>query len=196
MLDIVSLSGANAGMGLAFGLPLHLTFFGLCALLGLLVSLFLMRRTSIMAGLERDRVLDAAVFALIAAFALSRIMLVASDPQDFVKYPLLVLGLPSLSYTAIILTAIAVALYLRRQRLPLRPVLDAWAPCVAIFFAAVSVGHFLEGTILGMPTTLPWGIYVPRLGRVHPVEIYAAAAATFLCAGLLWLLSRPHAAAA
>jgi len=66
-------------------------------------------------------------------------------------------------------------------------VLDAWAPCAALLAAVFSLGHFFEGTDAGMPTTLPWGVVTPGdtvLGRVHPVQIYAAIIAFALCAML------------
>jgi phosphatidylglycerol:prolipoprotein diacylglycerol transferase len=72
-------------------------------------------------------------------------------------------------------------------------VLDAWAPCAALLAAVLSVAHFVEGTDAGMPTSLPWGVVTPGdtvLGRVHPVQIYAAIIALGLCYGLLLLLPR------
>jgi hypothetical protein len=87
-----------------------------------------------------------------------------------------------------VLTGLMVWLWLRRKRLPVLAVLDAWAPCGALLAAVLSVAHFVEGTDAGMPTRLPWGVVTPGdtvLGRVHPVQIYSAVAWLALCLFLL-----------
>jgi phosphatidylglycerol:prolipoprotein diacylglycerol transferase len=82
-------------------------------------------------------------------------------------------------------------LWLRWKKLPLLRVMDAWAPCAMVLWAALSLGHFLEGTDAGMPTRLPWGVVTPGdsvLGKVHPVQLYALLVAVVLCVWLLKVL--------
>ena len=69
--------------------------------------------------------------------------------------------------------------------------MDAWAPCAALLAAALSLGHYFEGTDAGMPTSLPWGVQAPGIGRVHPVQLYGFAGAVVLFAVLLGMLRRP-----
>jgi len=72
-------------------------------------------------------------------------------------------------------------------------VMDAWAPCAMVLWAALSVGHFVEGTDAGMPTSLPWGVVTPGdhvLGKVHPVQMYALVVAVVLCVVLLRMLTQ------
>src|SRR4030067_240163 len=54
-----------------------------------------------------------------------------------------------------------------RQRLPLRPTLDALAPGLAAFLVALGVAHFLSGDAFGAPAyrpddqvPLPWAIHL------------------------------------
>jgi phosphatidylglycerol:prolipoprotein diacylglycerol transferase len=139
-------------------------------------------------GLSTEKVWDAGVFAVVAAFVVSRGLLVVFDLRAFLKFPLLVLALPSLTYGGMLLTALLVWAWLRWKRLRVRDVLDAWAPCAALLATVLSVAHFVEGTDAGMPTRLPWGVVTPGdtvLGRVHPVQIYAAVAALGLCGFLM-----------
>lgn len=167
---------------------LHLPVYGLFAAAGLVVALGLSQRTARFVGIPAEKLWDAGLFGMIAAFLASRLLLVVMDPQAFLRYPLLVLSLPSLTYGGMALTGILVAVYLRRKRLPLPDVLDAWAPCAALLGAVLSLGHYFEGTDAGMPTRLPWGIVTPGdtvLGRVHPVQLYALAAYLVLCVVLL-----------
>jgi phosphatidylglycerol:prolipoprotein diacylglycerol transferase len=141
--------------------------------------------------LAAEKLWDAGVLGICAAFVVSRLLLIARDPRAFAKYPLLVLALPSLTYGGMALTVIIVLGYLHWKRLALRDVLDAWVPCGALLGALLSLGHFLEGTDVGMPTRLPWGVVIPgdaAYGRVQPVQIYALVAALVLLGALLWML--------
>lgn len=174
---------------------LRLPIYGLFAAAGLIVALWLSQRTAQRIGLSSDKLWDAGVVAVIAAFASSRALLVASDLPSFLKYPLLVLALPSLTYGGMLLTGLLVFAWLRWKRMPVLDVLDAWAPCGALLAAVLNIAHFVEGTDAGMPTSLPWGVVTPGdtvLGRVHPVKIYAAIASLALC-GLLMLVVRRRA---
>jgi phosphatidylglycerol:prolipoprotein diacylglycerol transferase len=166
--------------------------FGVCTIVGLLAAFSLMRWTATMAGVAREALFDAGWFGVLAGLVFSRLLLILHEPTAFLHYPLLVLSLPSFTYVGMALTVAALLVYLRRKGLPLAKVLDAWAPCAARLAAALSIGYFIEGTHAGMPTSLPWGVLDARFGRVHPVQMYDAVAAVWLCAVLLWRLSQAH----
>ena len=167
--------------------------YGIFAAAGLIAALWFSQRTAQRVGLSPDKLWDAGVVAVIAAFVASRVLLVVSDLPSFLKYPLLVLALPSLTYGGMLLTGLLVYAWLRWKRMPVLDVLDAWVPCGALLAAVLSIAHFVEGTDAGMPTSLPWGVVTPGdtvLGRVHPVEIYAAIASLALCGFLMRMLRR------
>jgi len=168
--------------------------FGVCASVGLLASFGLMRWTAPMASLDRERLMDAGFFGLLAGFVVTRLLLVAQEPVAFLHYPMLVLSLPSFTYAGMGLTAVALAVYLRWKRMAFVQVLDAWAPCAALLAAALSVGYFIEGSHDGMPTSLPWAVNEVGVGKVHPVQMYFAVAAIWLCVVLLIQLARAHVA--
>ncbi len=170
--------------------PLWVSVYGVFAAAGLIAALLLSQRTARFAGLVAQQLWDASLFAVVAAFVISRLLLIARDPEAFLSVPFKVLALPSFTYGGMALTALAVAAYLMWKRLPVLAVLDAWAPCAALLAAALSLGHFFEGTDAGMPTRLPWGMPMPGMGRVQPVQIYAAAASLVLLAVLLRMLQR------
>jgi phosphatidylglycerol:prolipoprotein diacylglycerol transferase len=133
------------------------------------------------------------LFAVMAAFVFSRLLLIAGDVHAFVRLPLGLLALPSFTYGGMVLTVVAVGAYLRWKRLPLLKVADAWAPCAAVLAAMLSMGRFFEGTYPGMPTRLPWGVIDPGSGgsvRLHPVAIYALVASVVLLVLLMLLLKR------
>lgn len=173
--------------------PLRVPVYGLFAAVGLIAALWLSQRTARLVGLAGEQLWDAGWFAVAAAFVISRLLLIGGNLRAFLRLPLTMLSLPSFTYDGMVLTALAVVVYLRWKRLPLLRALDAWAPCAAVLAAMLSLGRFFEGTDLGMPTSLPWGTIVPgSAGLVHlqPVTIYAAAASVVLLVVLVRLLER------
>jgi phosphatidylglycerol:prolipoprotein diacylglycerol transferase len=158
-----------AGGVLRWG-PLRISPYGLCAALGLLTALWLSGRTARLRYLEPAALWDAGVFALTAAFVLSRALLVIRNHAVFLQYPLIVLSLPSFTYLGMALTAIALLVYLLQKKLPILQVLDAWAPCAALLAAFLELGHWLDGSDPGMP-------WLPgyRLVPVHAIGVGAAA---------------------
>jgi len=172
--------------------PLRLSVYGVFAAVGLVGALGLSLRTARLVGLEADRIWDAGLFAVMAAFVCSRLLLVVENFSAFLKMPGTLLALPSFTALGMVLTGLAVVGYLRWKKLPLLRALDAWAPCAAVVAAMLSLGKFFEGDDAGMPSRLPWAIKTPLSGgvRVHPVAMYAAIAAVVLAMGLMMLVRR------
>ncbi len=171
---------------------LTLPTFGALAALGLVAALLLSERTAGLANLSPQKLWDAGIFAVLAAFVLSRLILIVTFWKTFRAFPVLVLAVPSLTPTGLTLTLAATAAWLYFHRIPILAALDAWAPCGALVWAALALGHFAEGSDPGMPTTLPWGL-PPMLGeptRLHPVALYVAVAALLLEVASLQLLRR------
>jgi phosphatidylglycerol:prolipoprotein diacylglycerol transferase len=172
---------------------LLLPTFGVLAAVGLMAALTLSLRTAATVSLNPEAVWNAGLFAILSAFVLSRLLLVATNLHSFLQYPILLLMVPSLTATGILLTAIVTLVYLRLRHLPLLPTLDAWSPCATLAWAFLALGHLAEGSDAGLPTTLPWGIRIPPDPiRLHPVALYAALAAVLLTLALLRQLARPH----
>jgi phosphatidylglycerol:prolipoprotein diacylglycerol transferase len=185
---------------------LHIPIFGVVAAIGLMAALALCQRTARYASLDPTALWDAGLTGMIAAFVISRLLLIVFNFHSFLTYPVLLMAVPSLTSTGILLTAAFMVLYLRRKRLPLLAVLDASAPCAALIWAFVNLGRIAEGTKDGMPSTLPWAIaagmpspmpgsmpgsmYSAMHAGVHPVELYTVLVALALCALLFSLLRR------
>ncbi len=176
---------------------LHLGFFtlptfGALAAIGLIAGLTLSLYTAAKLGLDREKVWSAGLFTILAAFVLSRLLLVIVNLRDFLTYLILLVMVPSLTAAGLALTIIATILYLRFRGLPALRTLDAWAPCATLVWAFLALGHFAEGSDPGLPTRVPWGIAIPPSAlRLHPIALYAAIAAILITFGLLRYLS-PH----
>lgn len=174
---------------------LHLGFltlptFGVLTAIGLMLALSLSLRTAAVVGVKPDLLWNAGLFTLLAAFVLSRTLLVLTNLQTFWAYPIILLMVPSLTPLGLLLTAFATLVYLRARSLPILASLDAWAPCGTLIWTFLALGHFAEGSDPGLPSNLPWAIAMPGTVRQHPVAIYAAIAAIGITLVLLTQLPR------
>jgi len=170
---------------------LHIGFltiptYGLLAAAGLMLALVLSLRTASVAGLSPDRIWNAGLFTLIAAFVLSRLLLIVENLHTFWAFPVLLLMVPSLTPLGLALTAVVSLIYLRTRNLDILSTLDAWAPCGTLAWAFLALGHFAEGSDPGLPSRLPWTVTLQSSSlRLHPVAIYAAIVAILLTPMLL-----------
>jgi phosphatidylglycerol:prolipoprotein diacylglycerol transferase len=176
---------------------LRIPAYALIAITGMLAALWLSLRTAPLCGLEPEQLWDAGVFAIAAAFVLSRLLglglfVVVERGQLTLSFRD-ILSFSSISYLSLLVTAIPVLLWLRWKHLPLLRAMDAWAPCGALLWSALSLADAVSGTGGGLPTRLPWGVRAASSSagtRVHPVALYSAAAALALCGTLFTLLRR------
>ena len=63
--------------------PLRLPVYGICAAVGLIAALWLSLKTARAVGLASEQVWDAGLFGVLAAFVLSRLLLIGSDVRGF-----------------------------------------------------------------------------------------------------------------
>ena len=163
--------------------------FGVLAAVGLMLALGLSERTARLAGVDPERLWDAGLFAVVAAFVLSRLLLVATNLKTFEAYPVLLLAVPSLTAAGLLMTVAATLGWLWWKQIPMLPALDAWAPCATLVWFFLALGHFAEGSDPGMPFL--YGIRPPgEATALHPVALYAAGMALALTIGLYWWLGR------
>ncbi len=175
---------------------LTLPTFGVLAAIGLMLALALSLKTARVVGVDPNKLWDAGLFAVLAAFIASRLILVATHFAAFRQFPILLLAVPSLTATGLLLTVIATFLWLSIKRIPMLPALDAWAPCATLVWAFLALGHYFEGSDPGMPTGLPWGVPMPgETTPLHPVAIYVAIIALMLTALAYATLKRASTAA-
>jgi phosphatidylglycerol:prolipoprotein diacylglycerol transferase len=178
---------------------LHIPAYAVIAIAGMLAALWLSLHTAPHSGLPPEKLWDAGIFAIVAAFVISRVMdfllfLVIEHGQNTLSFREL-LSFSSISYLSLLVTAIPVMLWLRRKHLPLLRVMDAWAPCGVLLWVSLALAELLSGSGLGLPTHLPWGIRTADASsglRVHPVAAYSALVALALCAALMHLIRRMH----
>ncbi len=171
----------------------HITLptFGLLAAVGLMAALSLALRCAPLVHLEPDTLWNTTLFAVIAAFVLSRLLLVVTNLHSFLSYPILILTLPSLTGLGLLLTGVAVVVYLRLRRLPIVAVLDAWSAPATLLWAFLALGHLAEGSDPGLPSRAPWAVRIlPDPDLQQPIGLFAALAAILFTGVLFRYLRR------
>ncbi len=162
--------------------PMRLSPYGLCAAIGVVMSMALAGRSARRVGVDPEAAWDVGLFGIACCFVVSRLLLILSDPRALLRYPVLVLSLPSLTIAGMAASSFAIGLYLWRKRLPMRSVLDVFAPAGALLASFLELGHWLDGTEVGMP------VFQRAQGLVvgfRPVSVYGIALSLGVFA-LLW----------
>jgi phosphatidylglycerol:prolipoprotein diacylglycerol transferase len=171
-----------------------ITSFGAMVALGAALGIMLLRRELMRDGVDGAKAVDAALVGVLGGLAGAKLLYVVEHWAEPLSDTLLSRGGMSWfgGLTGGVLAGLAMVAW---QRLPLMTVLAAAAPALTLGQAVGRIGCFLVGDDYGRPTTLPWGIAFPEglpptLERVHPTQLYEAAALFVLTAALVWLRRR------
>ncbi len=98
---------------------------------------------------------------------------------------------------------LALLWYAKKHQDKLWPILDMLAPAVALGQAIGRWGNYFNQELFGLPTSLPWGIYIQPEFRpaqyilaeqFHPVFLYESLALAVIFIILWQMLKRPHVA--
>ena len=166
------------------------TSFGAMVAVGALVGLWLFQREVRQSGLPASAV-DAAVAGVVGGMVGAKLLWSIEHRGEAPVLDLL-LSRGGMSWFGGFAGGIAAGLLVMVwRRLPMLAVLAAATPGLAIGQALGRVGCFLVGDDYGRPTQLPWGVAFPQglpptFVRVHPTQLYEAAALV----PLAWVLIR------
>lgn len=152
--------------------------YALLLIIAVWAGLSLAARQARRLDLDDNLVYNLGFYALLATLLGARLVYVASH---WSAYQGSLLSALSATPTALawsegaLIGGLVAVVYWSRRRLPVDVTLDAIAPGLALALAIVRLGAFLDGSALGEPTTLPWGVHLWDQVR-HPVQLYEAAA--------------------
>jgi phosphatidylglycerol---prolipoprotein diacylglyceryl transferase len=180
--------------------------YGVLVATGVVMGLWYARRQARRAGLDPIRVWDMGIYAIVAALLLAKIWLVFSDWSFYMAHPREILGLATIQsggdfYGGVIGALLVLLIYSYIYQMPLISVLDTFAAALPIGHAIGRLGCFCAGCCYGKPTTLPWGVTfsnplaariagTPLGVRLHPTELYEAAAEFVNFLILVWMGKR------
>ncbi|MFH0985750.1 MAG: prolipoprotein diacylglyceryl transferase [Candidatus Omnitrophota bacterium] len=162
----------------SFG-ALHLYSYGLCIALGVLLSLFLMKRRAMNEGFPGpEEVFDMAFVVLLWGFVGARIFYVIQNLPYYIAKPLKFFAVWEgglIFYGGAIASFVGLWLMARKKKWPLWKILDFLTPYGALTQAFGRLGCFLNGCCFGKACSLPWAVRFPELSHaVHPAQLYEA----------------------
>ena len=185
----------------SFYIPTYGVLIALAFLAGLGTTLRLARR----ADLPPDKITNLAVYCAMAGIVGAKLFMFLFNLGDYIKNPGQIFSLETLQAAGVfhggfIAALILAVLYIRKQRLPAFPTMDAFAPGIALGQAIGRLGCFAAGCCWGKECDLPWGVRfrsdfaapVPLDKPLHPVQLYESAADLIIFAILYRQFNRNH----
>lgn len=176
--------------------PLSVYAWGTMLSLAVILGVIGARRLAVRAGIEPDRILDLAIWLVIAGLLGARLFYVFFyDPEYFAAHPLAVFNPTQAGlvfYGGLIAGIAAGGWYVYRHKLSFWNLADVITPFLALGYGVVRVGCYLNGCCYGKPTEVPWGVVFPGLLEVsrHPTQLYSSGLALLIFAVTLWLFYR------
>jgi phosphatidylglycerol:prolipoprotein diacylglycerol transferase len=190
----------------------HIYYYGILITLGVIAAALLGQAEAKRRGMNSEFIWDALFWVVLAGIIGARIWHILTPPPSMIAqgittkwyllHPLDMLnirngglGIPG----AVIGGALALWIYCRRKRISFLTWADVAAPGVALAQAIGRWGNFFNQELYGLPTNLPWKIYIDPLHRVegfqnyeyfHPLFLYESLWNVINMAVLLWLARR------
>lgn len=147
----------------------------ICFLMAFMVGLLVSLREGERFGLARSALTDLALWGFISSILGGRLgfVLMEWNPALLNVREFCLLGQSGgvAFHGALFAGGLTVGLLARRSGLPFWRTGDAFAPGLAIAMLFLRIGCLLNGCDYGVPTTLPWGIFLHGLKR-HPIQLY------------------------
>jgi len=183
-------------------IPTYGALTALALIAGLAAAVHIARRL----GLDPSRIWSLCLVGILTTLIGARLLLVASYFSAFRQHPFWILGLTNIHSQWVIALSMAAGLgaamlYALAEGLPVLAVLDCLAPPAALAAGINRIGAFLAGLDYGTATASRWSvIYTSRIAalwyrtplgiRLHPVQVYDAAASLLILAIVAWWLPR------
>ncbi len=190
----------------------HIYFYGILITLGVVAAAFMGQAEAKRRGMNTEVIWDALFWVVVAGIIGARIWHILTPPLSmqeqgittmwYLTHPLDMLnirngglGIPG----AVIGGAVALWIFCRRRKISFLVWADTIVPGVALAQAIGRWGNFFNQEVYGLPTNLPWGIYIDPLHRIapyqdsnyfHPLFFYESLWNVLNMAVLLWLARR------
>lgn len=204
----------------AFNLgPLTVHWYGVMMAVAFLAGLWTASRRAPRDGISAETIYDATVWIIVGTIIGARIFYVVEYWDTLMESPMF----PSAPWTEVFMiqrgglvyyggligASLACILFVRRRKLPLWKVADAFAPSIALGYVFGRIGCLLNGCCFGKVCHLPWAIHFPNQSfawrtqfdarlvgpydpslPVHPTQIYDSLLNLGLYLVLAWLYRR------
>ncbi len=171
--------------------PLAIRWYGLLIATGVLLGTTLAHREAIRRGQDPEKLLNVIVLTVIIGLMGGRLYYVLFNWDYYGAHPGRIVAVWEgglAIHGGLIAGALTTILYCRYAKLPLLITLDIMAPCVAIAQAIGRWGNFFNQEAFGVPTDLPWKLYIDPAHRPPQLAAFEYFHPTFLYESLWNLL--------
>lgn len=185
---------------IAFSLgPVSIYWYGLVVVLGIVAGILLSAYLAKQNGLNPDTIYDLAFYLVIFGLAGARLYDVLLEAPYYLAHPedILKIWRGGLAiHGAIIAGSLTVFVYTRKFKLDLIKLTSVLVPGLAIGQAIGRWGNYFNQELFGLPTNLPWGIYISFVNRpplfanreyFHPTFLYESLGSLILAGTLYYL---------
>ncbi len=151
--------------------PFSLRWYGLLIALAVLAGLLLSTRLGRSRGIDPVLIADLLPLLVLAAVLGARIYYVLLEWRQYQLNWLEALAIwrgGIAIHGALIGGTLALIVYSRWRRIPFWNLLDVLVPSVALGQAIGRWGNFFNSEAFGVPTDLPWKLYIPPIHRPSP----------------------------
>ena len=181
--------------------PLTIHTYGFMMAVGVAFGLWFIYVQAKKAGLDANRIMDAAFYTIIVSLVGAKLILFLSDAGYYIDYPKELFALArsgGVFQGGLTFGTIFALWYFHRKKIPTWKAADLIAPALALGHGFGRIGCFSAGCCYGSECAAPWAAifkneYASELTGVHlhtplhPVQLYEAAL-NFLNFGVLFLI--------
>ena len=164
--------------------PIHIYWYGLFMILGILAALFISLKLARYYKIEKEKIFDLSFWLIIIGLLGARIYDVFLNFSYYLKYPLDVFkiwqgGLAI--HGAIIAGLLVIYLFSKKQKTSFWTFTSIIVPGLVLGQAIGRFGNYFNQELFGLPTTKPWGIPIDLINRpadyitdifFHPTFLY------------------------
>lgn len=150
-------------------------------------------------GYDPDHVLDLVLLLVVTGLLGSRLLYIAEfEWVDFLYHPSIFFGLSDGGFSGLVwyggftASILAAIIYIRIKGYSFWKIADIFAPWLAMSYAIVRIGCFLNGCCYGKPSTALCTVVFPNVDNLsrYPTQLYSSALNFLLFAFLLWYYPR------
>jgi phosphatidylglycerol:prolipoprotein diacylglycerol transferase len=163
--------------------PLAIRWYGILIAVAVLVGTLLAQKEAVRRREDPDRLLDVVVLAVLAGLVGARLYYVAFNWSEYSQHPLKILAVWEgglAIHGGLIAGGLAIFLFGRAKHLPILTYLDVLVPSVVLGQAIGRWGNFFNQEAFGVPTDLPWKLYIAPYNRPPSLAQYDYFHPTFL----------------
>lgn len=186
-----------------FGISIR--YYGLLFVSGLILCIFILSRIYKTENIPSEHLEKLSIYCIIGILAGARLgHCLFYEPSYYLSHPLEMIlpvtfppdggikfsGYQGLaSHGGVLGLLIALYFYSRKTKHSMIDTLDMIAVVAGVSFGFIRLGNFMNSEIIGMPTSLPWGVVFERVDNIprHPAQLYEAVS-YFVIFGFMMIL--------